>query len=269
MTDIGKIPVYTRTFVTPAMAAEFLTRNTHNRAKNERTVGDYTRDILSGNWLENGDSIRFDRDGVMLNGQHTCTAIVRAQIGVWTLVVTNLAPETQHTMDGGRRRKPNDMFMLRGEPNSVVLASVSRLVWLWENGDRRFSSNAQPTKAELLDVVNRHDSIHRSVEIAVRTRGTFKPAWPSITGLCHHLFNKLDQDATVWYFAKLSSGEGLIGDDPIKALRNKMINDTAGNVRRTNASNATYMISAWNAVRDGRDLARVVYTPGQAVPDPK
>lgn len=269
MTDTPNIPIYTRTFVTPEMAAEFLTRNTHNRPKNERTIGDYTRDIITGKWLENGDSIRFDWNGVMLNGQHTCTAIVRAQIGVWTLVVTNLAPETQDTMDGGRRRTSQDMFSLRNETNPASLAGITRLVWTWNNGDRRMSSNAQPTKAEQWALLEKYPSLRRSNEIAVRVRSSFKPAWPSITGMTHHLFHHIDPDATVWFFEQMATGENLKAGDPVKALRSKLINDAADRNRRTNAQNATYIISAWNARREGRDLARVLYTPGQNVPEPK
>lgn len=270
MTDTNSgIPVYTRTFVTPQMAAEFLTRNTHNRPKNERTIGDYVRDIVAGDWMENGDSIRFDWNGVMLNGQHTCTAITRANVGVWTLVVTNLAPKTQDTMDGGRRRTGQDMFSLRNETNPASLAAITRMVWAWENGDRRMSSNAQPTKAEQAGMVDRYPSLRRSNEIAVRVRSAFKPAWPSITGLSHHLFHHLDADATVWFFEQMATGENLMAGHPVKALRSKMINDASGQIRRTNAQQATYMISAWNAIREGRDLARVVYAPGQQIPEPK
>lgn len=267
--SINSVPQYERTFVTPAMAAEFLTRNTHNRPKNERTVADYTRDIETGNWLENGDSIRFDWNGVMLNGQHTCSAIVRAGIGVFALVVTNLDPKTQDTMDGGRRRTSQDMFSLRNETNPASLASITRLVWCWENGDRRMSANAQPTKAEQRDMVDKYPSLRRSNEIAVRVRSHFRPTWPSVTGLAHHLFHQIDKDQTVWFFEQFATGDDLPSGDPVKALRTKMINDSAGQVRRTNAQMATYLISAWNARREGRDLARVVYTQGQNIPEPK
>ncbi|MFD8391057.1 hypothetical protein ACFV2N_18110 [Streptomyces sp. NPDC059680] len=86
----------------PALAKILLKRNRKNRSQREATVGDYLRDIQSGTWGLNGETIKFARTGDLLDVQHRLEVIVKASVAMETFIVVGPAPETQATMDAGR-----------------------------------------------------------------------------------------------------------------------------------------------------------------------
>jgi len=263
-------PEYNRTILTPMDAKHMLRCNTSNRPLRAKAVADYRRDMEAGNWAENGDSIRFDWNGVLLNGQHTLTALSQcpADTRITMMVVTGLAPEAQNTMDSGAKRTHADMFQLNGVANSKHVSSILRLVSIWETGSRRLSG-VNPTKSEALELYNTMDGIDRAAERYIYIANHFRPAIPSVTGFAYYLCHKIDEQTAVWFFQRLADGEMIKSGDPVYSLRAKLTNDSVNKVRRNNDAIATYMFSAWNATREGRDLARVVYTLGQNIPEPK
>ncbi|WP_204982078.1 hypothetical protein, partial [Streptomyces mobaraensis] len=61
----------------------------------------------------------------------------------------------------------------------------------------------------------------------------------------------------------LSSGH------PILALRSRVTSERAKEGRIAWERHLSYLVSAWNAVRDGRPLTRLVVRPDAPVPTPK
>lgn len=262
-------PTAVRVPISPTMARDMLKRNTHNRNINNRYVDDLVRDMLAGNFKENGDTIRFDVNGVLIDGQHKLTAIALAGVTIWIFVVTGLAPDVQDTIDGGRKRSPSDVLTLAGEENASALASITRLAWMWDNGDRKFSGNATPTRSEIADYLKSNPSLRRSAQVAVAARKKFPVMIQSATGLCHHLFNRISPDETVWFMERCASGLGLDSGDPEQAFRLRLIKDREEKVSKHPHRQTSMMVSAWNAKRTGRPLARILYIPGEPIKDPK
>ena len=62
--------------VTPELAAEWLTHNTHNRGLKPIAIKRFAEDMTTGDWQWNGESIRFAADGTLLDGQNRLHAIV-------------------------------------------------------------------------------------------------------------------------------------------------------------------------------------------------
>ncbi|MFD0393422.1 hypothetical protein ACFQ3Z_16450 [Streptomyces nogalater] len=131
--------------ITPDVARDMLRRNTHNRPIRQNRVNANVRMMLAGQWDVNGEAVKIAHDGTILDGQHRLLAVVKSGVTITTLVVTGLPLKAQDTMDGGAKRTAGDVFALRGEHNSAILASVARKVWLWDNGDKRFSAGESAT----------------------------------------------------------------------------------------------------------------------------
>ena len=64
--------------VTPHLASKWLQKNSCNRPLSQNTVYRYADAILSGEWKLNGDTIRFDSNGTLIDGQHRLHACVKA-----------------------------------------------------------------------------------------------------------------------------------------------------------------------------------------------
>lgn len=255
--------------ITPALAEQLLKRNTRNRKLRERAVGDYARDIAAGNWALNGEAVKIAANGDVLDGQHRLHAIVQAGTAVDMFVVIGLDTATQETMDSGRKRSTADVLSLRAEENATTLAAVLRRVWAWEQGDHRFKGRQTPTTAECAALLAAHPEIRRSAEIAGRTRSAFPHIPQSVLGTCHYLFNAISPDKTAWFFQRIADGAELPLGHPILALRTRVTSERLDNLRLGEDRFMAYLIRTWNAVRDGRDLARLVHKPGTEIPVPK
>lgn len=255
--------------VTPEFAQELLRRNTHNRKLRDRAIADYARDMKAGHWSLNGEAIKVAADGTVLDGQHRLRAVIDSGTPVEMFVVMGLDPTTQETMDSGRKRTTGDVMSLRSEENAHTLAAVLRRIWAWEQGDYRFKGRQAPTTAECSALLAAHPEIRRSAEVAVRTRNLFPHIPQSILGTAHYLLTAIDAEQAPWFFQRIADGADLHLGHPILALRARVTSERLDTVRLPEDRYMAYLIRTWNAVREGRDLDRLVLNPNAAMPMPK
>lgn len=262
-------PHYEVIEITPALAKEWLDRNTHNRNLRERVVNGYATDMLAGAWVEDGQSIKFSTTGVLLDGQHRLSAIAQSGMTIRMLVVTDLPASTQDTMDTGAKRSLADVLKLHGEDHYVTLAAALLRVYVWKQGARKNtkqSGNARPTHRQLLSVLDEHPELRRSAEIASRVRGSMRISGSTVA-LCHWLFNRIDQSDCAFFFARFTDGAGLMPGDPIYALRRVIDNLAKAAGRPDEALVTALVIKAWNFYRAGQDIQLLSYRPGGANPE--
>ncbi len=118
--------------VTPAMARQWLERNTRNRSISQHTVTAYARDMKAGNWLVTHQGVAFNRRDELVDGQHRLHAIIEADVTIWTLVTFGLpSGKLKHgmtvmdTVDRGRPRSVADQLRVQhGMKNGSVLAAI-------------------------------------------------------------------------------------------------------------------------------------------------
>ena len=66
--------------ITPEMAREYLEKNSHNRRLSERSVRNLATAIKNGEWQVNGEAIKVDKEGNLLDGQHRLSAIEKRDV---------------------------------------------------------------------------------------------------------------------------------------------------------------------------------------------
>ena len=91
--------------VTPLIAKALLRKMAPNRRVGKAAVDAYAEAMTRGGWRLTGQSIKVDALGRMFDGQHRCTAAVKAGTSFPSLVVSNLAPEVFPTLDMARRER--------------------------------------------------------------------------------------------------------------------------------------------------------------------
>lgn len=77
--------------VTPELANRWLEKNTNNRKLKKHVVETYVNDMKNGKWSLTGDSITFDEEGVLTNGQHRLTAVVKSGTSQYFNVMKGIA----------------------------------------------------------------------------------------------------------------------------------------------------------------------------------
>ncbi|HEY9368355.1 hypothetical protein [Streptomyces sp.] len=259
-------PQYKVMDVTPDLAEKWLDQNTHNRNLREKAVMAYARDMEAGNWAENGEAIKFGKDGTLLDGQHRLQAIALSGATIKMLVVTGLESRTQETMDDGRKRTLADALHLRGETNSVVLGALLRRALMWDMGQYRNTGAYTPTNTECLTFLEEHPECRESASVAVALR---KPvALPaSILGLTHWVFSRIDTEDADFFFERLGTGANLTQYHPILTLRKKSREVGEGPGRVPEDMLLAFVIKAWNAYRDGDEMRLLRFKPGGAQPE--
>jgi hypothetical protein len=98
--------------ITPDLAREYLSRNLgnskiKNRAISLRTVIQYYNDMTNGRWKV-GPPIMFDVDKNMIDGQTRCTAVVRSNKPIISVVLRGIDNNVFDAFDCGKKRTHKD-----------------------------------------------------------------------------------------------------------------------------------------------------------------
>lgn len=120
-----KIEVIT---MTPERAAALLENNPSNRTMRRFQVDAYARDMASGLWQMNGDAIRLNGDGSLIDGQHRLAACIRSGASFETIIISGLPSDVRATIDGGAKRSHGDRLAMTGTTNASHVSAALRLI---------------------------------------------------------------------------------------------------------------------------------------------
>lgn len=247
--------------ISPAKAEKYLSRNLSNRTLQKSTLALYSRLMENGDWMLNGDAIRFNTNGDLVDGQHRLQSVIATGVPLKTYVMRGLEVEAQLTIDQQRKRTAGDMLKMRGITNGNNLAAIVRMVDRWDNGERSiygFAGGSAMLSAK--EVVARIDaSPHLYLEAC---RRGINPALMTfcvarVTGTMFTLFEREDASVAEEFFDYLTKGANLAEGNPVLTLRRYWLN-LARNGRRANT--AVYLMAgvrAWNAYAEGRPLHNI------------
>jgi hypothetical protein len=242
--------------VTPEIAEAWLSKNPNNRNLRGQVIASYARDMAAGSWVLNGETVKISVSGHLLDGQHRLSAVVEADVTVPMIVVNGIPSEAMPTVDTGAKRTYADALRLQGEENTSVLAAVTRRALLWERGYRTKTGSMTPTGLELNAFLAENRRLRTSAEVAVKIASrTLLPA--SIVGLAHWLLADIDPDEAGWFLARLADGDGLAAEDPIAALRNRVVKMRVGGGRVNETEALALVVMAWNAKRAGETRSKL------------
>lgn len=207
--------------VTPAIAASWLDKNSKNRKRNARFVSRFVRDMKNGDWQVTGDSIKFDRNHNLIDGQHRLTACIESGAAFKTLVVYGLQPGTRDVVDTGKPRTNADVLAMHGATNCIVLASALRLLINERNGD--ITKKTGTTHSELVEAFVKHPNIGLYIPQAGQLpRGVA----PYVVGYVNYVGSTLlrgKKDRAVAMMEVLKSGRPNYPGGPIHAFRERVI----------------------------------------------
>lgn len=121
----------------PSLAQSFLEKNLNNRRADKNRIAKYVADMKSGYWCFNGDAIRFDKSGNLIDGQHRLLSIIKADKSFTFLVIRNVIEESKRTIDTGKARSGGDVLSLFagvGARDAGVLSAAISTLLLYKKG---------------------------------------------------------------------------------------------------------------------------------------
>lgn len=100
--------------VTPEIAKNYLRFNPKNRVISEKNLLLLSKEMIEGVFLENGESIVFDKNSELKDGQHRLLAIIKSGKSYFIPIVRGVEPESMATYDTGKNRTAGDVLSING-----------------------------------------------------------------------------------------------------------------------------------------------------------
>jgi hypothetical protein len=255
------------------LARLWLKKNTHNRGLKPALIDRLTKQILLGEWELNGETIKFDTDGVLLDGQNRLHAIASAEVPCPSYVIFDLPHKAQETVDMGNRRSLADILKLRGEKANVALATTLNWIWRLEQGRPRSKFENNPTPGQALALLEKHPEIRDAMRNASRIAG--HKAWklsPPIIAALWFKFSQLDEEDNKNFWEGVATGfyanGSHVGHDSGPYALQRWLQHDQNTLRETAGwIKAALIIKAWNAYRNGSTVKLLAFKAGGARPE--
>jgi len=249
----------TQETISPEMAAAYLALNTHNRPLVKNRVETISNDITEGNYIFNGESIKFSATDQLLDGQHRLAAVVKAGKPIDSIVIRGLDAVAQDTVDTGARRTLGNVLALRGESYVNTLAAGIRLsYYLTLYGEPKTGPKTYPSNSELLRYFAANADLRDAAPLASQAAHSALriPSGLACALYCH--MTRVDAERATMFWDQL-----LLNDAPknsaIWALRETLTRDLSRPHRMSTNHKVAMVIKAWNYWLDGRKMDYIVW----------
>lgn len=229
--------------ITPDLAKKYLAANVDNRSISRKLVAQFSRNMLNGNWADNGQTIVLDHNGDLIDGQHRLSAIVMSGCPQTMIVVEGIQRKDRDTIDAGRARTAGDNLRMAGMHHVTATAAAARLLIAAKSG----VSYNQPSTREIFSFLDKHPEIVTSAAAVSSMKSVYTVIPHRVLVPWHFLINNkstrtdLAQDA----IDVLVTGVPSYKDDAIHSLRERAIK--ASKHEFSTRDGAFYFFSTMNA----------------------
>lgn len=246
--------------ITPADAERMLMLNDGNRPFNKHHVSVLAREMKTGRWKVNGDTICLSGTR-LIDGQHRLMAVIESGCTIQTLVVDGVAADVFDTKDVGRRRSAADTLAIRGESNTANLAAALAVIDRYMTS--RLTVTVRYTNTEIEELLEKYPDVRGSI-----TKGAYtKKLVPnSILTACHYLFAKKDSSLADQFVENLIDGNNLTEGSPVYILRERLLANALSKAKLPATYIMALIIKAWNATRSGSKIRLLKFLQDEDFP---
>jgi len=234
-------------YIDSARAGKMLKESGGNRNLKTAKINSLKRDMLSGNFVTNGESIIFDNAGRLIDGHHRLTACNTSGVAITSVVVRGVCSENRKTVDTGASRTVGDHLSLEGVKNANNLSAVVNILFSLSNGRPR---SANPSATEVFDFVARYPDINAAATFAATKA---YPRIGNILGAIYFVAMRTGEAQRAEAFKRVfSTGIPDYKGCPAHALRERMNNEAIRGKKSSLSETQRLAISAWEKFRLGK-----------------
>ena len=264
--------------VTPEIAARWLKNNGKNRNLSAVHAKRLAAVMAAGNWSLNGQTISFDDQGRLLDGQHRLTAVVLSGVSVDMAVATEVVDERAfQTYDAIQLKRGANQIarMMAPIKNATKVSSAARIIMAWEaassyhefinyfSGSKFIDPFPEDVAAKTVEISEEFNAVFDSLGSFIKLARA-RSAWVALV----IILKRIDPVSTESFVYKLREGLFTDPNDPVKLLREKMLKDggyggVANNDRHFVVLLIHLTVKAWNAHIKGKTLPFLRFSPGQ------
>ena len=198
--------------ITPKLAEKYLEENVdYNRPISQRYVDLYARDMKAGKWIVNGETIKFNGTGALLDGQTRLWACVEAGVPFTTAVARGVP--SLDDVDRGRPRSMGHILAMKQVKNAVKIAVAIRTIWRWEYTNWR-AAQIVPSTRESLELLDAYPIIHEVTQVGARI-GKIEGSSEICSLVCWRLTQLAGLDVARGVFERLAQKKWDSLEDPL------------------------------------------------------
>lgn len=265
---VARDPLIKIESVSATMASQMLGTSAGNRPIRKAAVEKYARDMLAGKWTLNGEAIKFDAAGRLVDGHHRLAAIVSSKTEQLMLIVRNVPENAMLTLDTGISRSFHDASIVAGKHYDKGVGPVARW-WIKYEAKRLASYNSGISHQELQAVIDLHPGILDSAVFIRRQKTLQRFCVPGVQGFVHaYASEKYDRELADIFMRDLNEGAKLEEFSPVYVLRRMLVEDDRSHGHYDQYRVLAFTIKSWNAWLAGDKLHHITWRQGGENPEP-
>lgn len=253
--------------ITPELASNMLMMNKTNRSINKDRVLFYKKIIEKGDWMLNGESIKFSINGDLIDGQHRLNAIISAKRPIETLVISGLDHDAFKTIDTGKTRSAGDTFRVEGVKNGVqIAAGIIKYLILAMGNKSTHTGNviAGISTAEVLDEYRSSEDyyqhlFHLSSKFYERNFRIITKA--EYIGFYKFFNTKYSTDVVELFFSDIETNTGVCA-----LLKNKLLSELVTKRKMTGSERTALMIKTFNYFISKKEVKQLKFSREEKFP---
>lgn len=241
--------------IKPSVASYILeNNNSKNRKISASKIRQTSSDILSGKFLVNGESVIFDRNGLLLDGQHRLLACVETNVEIVSLCAFGIDPIAMQTIDLGKGRTSGDVAQISGIPSGNAVAAIARMMIAYDKTNGETLGRPQDLSSnEILQYLNDNpdvSDVHRwSVTHLASLRGIC-PA--TVLAAARIILQRKYGPEVVHYLNQVGSGINIAPNDPAFIIRRRLFG-----ARKQNAASLEAILRGGIHYMKNRSISRI------------
>ena len=260
--------------ITPESADRILQE--HNRPEgNRRVVANQlsmlSRSILAGDYILTGETIIFDDNGHVINGQHRLTACVEANRPIPALVVIGVSSSAFAVLDQHAKRTIGQVLQMLNHTNSNALAAAAAVLNIFlSTGYLYRTGQGKMTVGESLRLLGEHPGLQNSTAFLIgHSKGIRLFGTQAIPVVAHYIFRHIDQEGADQFFAAFVDfkiPDGIKWEAPhllLKRLSSAAMDRTKKLLPRHVSA---LLIKAWNSFHENRPCRVLKFSDEEEYP---
>lgn len=246
-------------------ANQYLAQNKKNRKPCNKTISKLAKDMANGNWHLTGDSVKFDTDGVLIDGQHRLMAVVQCGIPQQMLVVRNVTPAAKIVTDTGKPRVFSNVLEFDNCKNAKDVATIARAAYEFHHGKQ--SASTAVSHCELIAFLNENPEIHDCATWSTSNRKHYSNfGHMAIWGAVYFATGKVDEDKRDEFFDLLKLPPQN-AKHPCTVVKNTLIaNYRKGRFTASRTWVWAVIIKSWNAYMANKEVSMYKFLVGEPFP---
>lgn len=261
-------------WISPATAQEWLEKfNKHNRPVKNAHVKRLAQAMKEGRFVFNGDPIRFNTKGELMDGQHRLMACVQSGVPFKATVIWNVPDNAFPTIDVGKKRTGTDVLHIEGYANPSAVSAAATLLYRYQNGEIQQSRSgkalnfADPqTQLEVAkDNPKLLDAVSWCVSNGLRKHQTMSVA---VAAVLYYLYRDTYPEQTTTFLRQVRDGVNLEPDNPAYHYREYLLHRSRALSHETRDNPLRYGIKAMNYFVSGKTMSKLMLRKNEGNPVP-